>query len=66
LYGIDGDDAMLSDDLIRGAQGAADYTGLPIRTIYHMTEKSLLPVIRKGRALFYRKSDLEAAFRAAV
>ena len=53
---------MLSEDLIRGARGAAEYTGLPVRTIYHMTEKSLLPVIRKGRALFYRKSDLDLAF----
>jgi hypothetical protein len=53
---------MLSDDLIRGAKGAADYTGLPVRTIYHMTDKALLPVIRKGRALFYRKSDLDLAF----
>ena len=53
---------MLSEDLIRGAQGAAEYTGLPVRTIYHMTEKSLLPVIRKGRSLFYRKSDLDLAF----
>jgi hypothetical protein len=53
---------MLSEDLIRGAKGAASYTGLPVRTIYHMTEKSLLPVIRKGRALFYRKSDLDLAF----
>jgi len=57
---------MLSEDLVRGAKGAAEYTGLPVRTIYHMTEKSLLPVIRKGRALFYRKSDLEAAFRATA
>jgi hypothetical protein len=53
---------MLSRDLIRGAKGAAEYTGLPVRTIYHMTEKSLLPVIRKGRSLFYRKSDLDLAF----
>lgn len=53
---------MLSHDLIRGAKGAAEYTGLPVRTIYHMTEQSLLPVIRKGRALFYRKSDLDVAF----
>jgi hypothetical protein len=27
-----------------------------------MTEQGLLPVIRKGRSLFYRKSDLDAAF----
>ena len=52
----------LADDLLKGAKCAADYTGLPVRTIYHMTEKSQLPVIRKGRVLFYRKSDLDLAF----
>lgn len=53
---------MLSNDLIKGARGAATYTGLSERSIYHMTEKGLLPVIRKGRTLFYRKSDLDSAF----
>ena len=53
---------VLSDDLLKGAKGAAGYTGLPVRTIYHMTEKSMLPVVRKGRVLFYRKSDLDLAF----
>jgi excisionase family DNA binding protein len=55
---------MLSDDLIKGAKGAASYTGLTERSIYHMTEQGLLPVIRKGRSLFYRKSDLDAAFKS--
>jgi len=53
---------MLSDDLIRGARAAAQFTGLPERTIYHLTEKGHLPVIRKGRCLFYRKTDLEKSF----
>ena len=57
---------MLSDDLIKGARAAAAYTGLTERSIYHMTERGLLPVIRKGRTLFYRKSDLDAAFSAAA
>jgi excisionase family DNA binding protein len=53
---------MLSEDLIKGAAGAAAYLGLSARSVYHMTEKGQLPVIRKGRTLFYRKSDLDAAF----
>lgn len=55
---------MLKDDLVNGAGAAADYVGLPRRMIYNMTERGLLPVIRKGRRLFYRKSELEAAFRS--
>lgn len=55
---------MLSDDLIDGAAKAARYTGLSQRAIYHMVEAGLLPVIRKGRRLYFRKSELEAAFRS--
>ena len=54
----------LADDLLNGAVEAAAYVGLPRRTIYDMTEKGMLPVIRRGRRLFYRKSELEAAFRS--
>jgi excisionase family DNA binding protein len=57
---------MLSDDLIKGARAAAAYLGMSERSVYHMTEQGQLPVIRKGRSLFYRKTDLEAAFRAAA
>ncbi len=53
---------MLSDDLIKGASAAAEYLGISKRSVYHMTEKRQLPVIRKGRTLFYRKSDLNLAF----
>jgi len=56
---------MLNTDLIKGAKAAATYTGLPVRTIYHMVENGTLPVIRKTpRTLFFRKSELEAAFRS--
>lgn len=55
---------MLSVDLIDGAAKAAAYTGLSQRAIYHMVEAGLLPVIRKGRRLYFRKSELEAAFRS--
>ena len=57
---------MLSNDLIKGARAAAAYLGMSERSVYHMTERGQLPVIRKGRTLFYRKTDLEAAFRAAA
>jgi len=53
---------MLSDDLIRGAREAARFTGLSERAIYHLTEKGHLPVIRKGRCLFFRKTDLVRSF----
>jgi excisionase family DNA binding protein len=53
---------MLSDDLIKGAAGAAAYLGLSARSVYHMTENGQLPVIRKGRTLFFRKSDLDRTF----
>lgn len=57
--------AKLSDDLLEGAAAAADYLGIRQRAIYRMTENGDLPAIRKGRKLFYRKSDLERAFQAA-
>lgn len=56
---------MLSLDLIAGAGAAAAYSGLTARTIYHMVEAGQLPVIRKGKRLYFRKSELDAAFRSA-
>lgn len=53
---------MLSTDLVSGAKGAAAFTGLAPKAIYHMVANGSLPVIRKGRKLFFRKSELEAAF----
>jgi hypothetical protein len=55
---------MLSDDLLKGAEAAAAFLGPVVtpRSVYHMVEQGHLPVIRKGRTLFFRKSDLEIAF----
>lgn len=55
---------MLSDDLLSGAKAAAAYIGETTRAVYHMTEQGRLPVIRMGRRLYFRKSELEAAFRS--
>lgn len=52
----------LKDDLLAGAKAAAEYIGVAPRVVYHMTERGLLPVIRKGKRLYYRKSELERAF----
>lgn len=53
---------MLNQDLIHGAKAAAEYCGLPRRVIYHLVEKGELPAIRKGKALYFRRSELERAF----
>lgn len=53
---------MLKDDLIHGAAAAAAFCGVPRRTIYHLVEKGELPAIRKGKTLFFRKSELERSF----
>ncbi|CAN5325474.1 hypothetical protein BH10PSE12_BH10PSE12_01800 [soil metagenome] len=55
---------MLSEDLITGANAAATFVGLSPRAIYHLVEAGHLPVIRKGKRLYFRKSELEAAFRS--
>ena len=57
---------MLCNDLRAGAKSAADYIGATPRCVYAMSEKGLLPCIRKGRKLYFRKSELEAAFRSDV
>lgn len=53
----------LADDLLAGAAAAAAYCGLSQRVIYHLTETGALPVKRIGRRLYYRKSEIDRAFR---
>lgn len=55
---------MLKDDLLTGAKAAGDYIGRSRTAIYHMVERGELPVVRKGNRLYFRKSELEAAFRS--
>ena len=55
---------MLSNDLLSGARAAAEFIGETQRAVYHMADKGQLPCIRKGRKLYFRKSELEAAFRS--
>ena len=53
---------MLSNDLLSGAKAAADYIGESPRAVYHLVENGHLPCVRKGRKLYFRKSELERAF----
>lgn len=57
---------MLADDLLPGASAAAAYIGVTPRAVYHMSEAGLLPVVRIGRRLFFRRSELDRAFSAAA
>lgn len=51
-------------DILAGAHAAAVYTGLSRRLIYRLTEQGHLPVVKKGRRLFFSRSALEQAFNA--
>lgn len=51
-------------DLIEGAADAARFTGLSRRKIYRLAELGLVPVVRKGTRLYFRKSELERSFRS--
>lgn len=57
---------MLANDLLAGANAAATFVGLTPRAVYHLVEAGQLPVIRKGKRLYFRKSELEAAFRSST
>lgn len=52
----------ISDDLLDGADAAAGFLGLDVRKVRRLTESGHLPVIRKGRKLFYLKTALHEAF----
>ncbi len=53
---------MLSNDLLSGASAAAAFIGVTPRAVYHLVEAGHLPAIKKGRKLYFRKSELERAF----
>ena len=57
---------MLADDLLPGANAAAAFIGVTPRQLYHLVEAGHLPAIRKGKRLYFRKSELERAFSSAA
>lgn len=52
----------LADDLLEGADAAADWTGLKRRAIYHMVRTNRIPHTRNGAKLIFRKSELRRRF----
>ncbi|MBB4099789.1 helix-turn-helix domain-containing protein [Sphingomonas kyeonggiensis] len=52
----------LSEDLLSGAEAAAEYAGVSRNIIYRLTASGEIPAIRKGRRIYYRKSAIERAF----
>ena len=57
---------MLAEDLLAGATAAARFIGVTPRAVYHLVEEGRLPVVRMGKRLYFRKSELERAFSAAA
>lgn len=55
---------LLKDDLLNGAAEIGAFIGKSERAIYHLIYGGQIPVFRKGRRIFARKSELEAAFRS--
>ena len=56
----------LHDDLIAGGAAIAAYIGQSERATWHLIYLQEIPVIRKGRRIFARKSELELTFRTAA
>lgn len=56
---------MLNEDLIKGANAAAEFCGLDVRTVYHLVEIGELPATKKGKTLYFLKSELKRAFAPA-
>lgn len=57
---------QLSEDLLVGADQAAEFTGLSKRTIYHLVEKDEIPFRRVGGRLYFRKTALDISFGAPL
>lgn len=64
VFNIVRKDRIMSLDLIPGALGAAEYLGISRSQVYHLVNQGHLPAIKKGRSLYFRKSELEAAFQS--
>lgn len=52
----------LKNDLLKGAARIADYADVDERAVYHWADLEDVPVFRVGRALYARRSQLDAFF----
>lgn len=56
----------LAEDLLSGAEQIGRFGGWSRRETYHLIENGHIPVIRKGRKIFARKSELAKSFSATA
>ncbi|MBN8844303.1 MAG: helix-turn-helix domain-containing protein [Sphingomonadales bacterium] len=56
----------LKEDLLSGVQSIADYIGEDKQVAQRLITKGEIPAFKKGRKVFARKSEIDAAFRNAA
>lgn len=56
-------DTTLADDLLHGIKEIAAYCGLTYRACQWHIERGRFPVVRIGKIICARKSDLDALYR---
>lgn len=56
----------LKEDLLSGVQSIADYIGEDKQVAQRLIAKGAIPAFKKGRKVFSRKSEIDAAFRSAA
>lgn len=52
----------IADDILEGAEAAADFTGFKTRRIYHLVRTGQIPFSNAGSKLIFRKSELQRRF----
>jgi hypothetical protein len=58
--------SALREDLLSGVQSIADYIGEDKQVAQRLIAKGDIPAFKKGRKVFARKSEIDAAFRNAA
>ena len=53
---------MLVEDLLPDAASAAAFIGVSRRRVFQLVASGHIPAVRKGRRLYFRRSELERAF----
>lgn len=56
----------LKEDLLDGGEAIASFIGLPVQTTYRMIAKGEIPVIKIGKKILGRKTEITARFRSAA
>jgi hypothetical protein len=63
---MDVDAPNLKDDLLSGVKDIAGYVGEDEQVTGRLIRQGLLPAFKRGRKIYARKSEIDAAFRSAA